>query len=171
MRHVTSATPVVLSGALVIPAGLLRKLKGEPEEPGTFGSDPAALAKVENLAMQAVIHSEESRGCCCVDVSAQKCGWDVTSYPPAENGIQPNARHIEVKGRAKGAPSITVTRNEILYALNQADKFILAIVLVDENDQTDGPYYLTNPFTQEPDYGVASINYDLGELLARASRK
>jgi len=28
-RHVTSATPVVLSGALVVPAGLLRKLRGK----------------------------------------------------------------------------------------------------------------------------------------------
>ena len=120
--------------------------------------------------MQAVMQSEESRGCHCVDVSAQKCGWDVTSYPPAENGVQHDARHLEVKGRAKGAPSITVTRNEILYALNQADKFILAIVLVQENDQTEGPYHLQNPFTQEPDYGVASINYDLGELIARADK-
>ena len=170
MRHVTSATPVVLSGALVVPVGLLRKLNGEPEKLGTFGNDPQARAKVEKLAMQAVIQSEESRGCRCVDVSTQKCGWDVTSYTPAENGVQPDARHIKVKGRAKGAPSITVTRNEILYALNQADKFILAIVLVDENNQTDGPYYLKNPFTQEPDYGVASINYDLGELLARANK-
>ena len=73
-------------------------------------------------------------------------------------------------GRAKGAPSIPVTRNEILYALNQADKFILAIVLVQENDQTEGPYHLQNPFTQEPDYGVASINYDLGELIARVDK-
>jgi hypothetical protein len=29
MRHVTSATPVALSGALVIPAGLLRTLRGD----------------------------------------------------------------------------------------------------------------------------------------------
>jgi hypothetical protein len=29
MRHVTSATPVVLSGALIIPTGLLRSLRGE----------------------------------------------------------------------------------------------------------------------------------------------
>ena len=45
MRHVTSATPVVLSGALVVPVGLLRKLKNEPEEPGTFGSSPQARAQ------------------------------------------------------------------------------------------------------------------------------
>lgn len=113
--------------------------------------------------MEAVTRSEEARGCVVTDVSAQKCGWDITSQPP-----EGTIRHIEVKGRSKGAPSITVTRNEILYALNQTDKFVLAIVLVDENDATEGPYYLTNPFTQEPDYGVASINYDLKELLSKA---
>jgi hypothetical protein len=30
MRHVVSATPVVVGGALVIPAGLLAQRKGEP---------------------------------------------------------------------------------------------------------------------------------------------
>ncbi|BBO84239.1 hypothetical protein DSCO28_48050 [Desulfosarcina ovata subsp. sediminis] len=60
------------------------------------------------------------------------------------------------------------TRNEILYGLNQQEKFRLAIVLVDENDDVDGPYYIRNPFGQEPDWGVASINYDLSELIARA---
>jgi len=164
MRHVTSATPVVLSGALVIPNGLLKKLKGETPEPGTFGADPVARAKIESLAMQAVTKEEESLGCKVTDVAAQKCGWDITSEPP-----EGTIRHIEVKGRSKGAPSITVTRNEILYALNQAEKFVLAIVLVDESDQTEGPYYIRNPFTQEPDHGVASINYELSELLKKAS--
>jgi hypothetical protein len=73
----------------------------------------------------------------------------------------------EVKGRAKGADTVTVSRNEILYGLNQADKFILAIVLV-EGDGYGGPYYVRNPFQQEPDFGVASINYDVAGLLARA---
>ncbi len=39
------------------------------------------------------------------------------------DGKLPETRHIEVKGRVKGAGTITVTRNEMLYALNQADKF------------------------------------------------
>ena len=60
-----------------------------------------------------------------------------------------------------------MSRNEILYGLNQADKFLLAIVLVD-GDQPEGPYCLRNPFHQEPDFGAASINYDLDELLSRA---
>ena len=83
MRHITSATPVVLSGALVIPAGLLRRLRGEPPLADVeFSSDPAARSRIEQLAMNAVRSAEEARGCLVVDVSAQKCGWDITSYPP-----------------------------------------------------------------------------------------
>ena len=65
-----------------------------------------------------------------VDVSLLKCGWDITSYPPADKREATEARHIEVKGRVKGASTVTVTRNEMIYALNQGDKFVLAIVLV-----------------------------------------
>ena len=169
MRHVTSATPVALGGALVVPIGLLRRLRGEsPAEYGSaFSTDPVARARVEKLAMDAVRHAEEARGCRVVDVSAQKCGWDMTSYPPAVDGKQPEARHIEVKGRVQGASTVTITRNEMLYALNQADKFLLAIVLVGESDTLDGPHYLRNPFESEPGWGVSSVNYDLGALLQR----
>lgn len=172
MRHVTSATPVALGGALVVPAGLLRRLRGEPppEDAAGFSVDAAARARIEQLAMAAVRQTEESNGCHVVDVSAQKCGWDITSYPPATNGKQPETRHIEVKGRVKGASTVTITRNEMLYALNQADKFMLAIVLIGEGDAVDGPYYLRNPFDTEPGWGVSSVNFELRALLERAEK-
>ena len=172
MRHITSATPVVLSGALVIPAGLLRRLRGGPPLADLeFSSDPAARSRIEQLAMNAVRSAEEARGCRVVDVSAQKCGWDITSYAPVVDGKLPESRHIEVKGRTKGATSITVTRNEILYALNQADKFILAIVLVDQGEIIDGPHYVRKPFTKEPDWSESSSNHDLAKLLSIATRE
>jgi hypothetical protein len=87
--------------------------------------------------MKAVMDAERALGHEVIDVSAQKCGWDVTSLPKAIDGKLPPSRHIEVKGRAKGQSTITVTRNEILYGLNQQDKFILAIVIVD-GDSTKG---------------------------------
>ena len=171
MRHVTSATPVALGGALVIPAGLLRRLRGESlaGDGSRFSADPVARARIEKLAMDAVSRAEEARGCRVVDVSRQKCGWDITSYPPDVDGRQPDARHIEVKGRVQGAGTITVTRNEMLYALNQADKFILAIVLVAENNAVDGPHYLRNPFESEPAWGISSVNYDLKALLEKGT--
>ena len=68
----------------------------------------------------------------------------------------------------KGAGTVTITRNEMLYALNQADKFVLAIVLVGEDDAVDGPHYLRNPFDAEPGWGVSSVNYELKALLEQA---
>lgn len=170
MRHVVSATPVALGGALVVPIGLLRKLRGEPVEASSFTTDAAARRHIELLAMNAVRLAEEARGYTVVDVSAQKCGWDITAYPPAIDGRQPEARHIEVKGRVKGAATVTITRNEMLYALNQSDKFLLAIVLVGEGDIVDGPFYLRNPFDTEPGWGVSSINFELNALLERTEK-
>jgi len=167
MRHVVSATPLVLGGALVIPAGLLMQRKGISEQEGGWSADADARARIERIAMQAVTAAESALGHEVIDVSAQKCGWDLTSIPRSVDGRISESRHIEVKGRAKGQTTITVTRNEILYGLNQADKFMLAIVLVD-GDTHDGPYYVRRPFNQEPDWAVTSINLELRQLLARA---
>ncbi len=174
MRHVVNGTPVVLGGALVVPAGLLAARRGdEPVDvvAAIFAADAAARVRIERIAMDAVRRAEEARGCHVVDVSAAKCGWDITSYPPATNGKQPEPRHIEVKGRIKGATTITVTHNEIRYALNQGDKFVLAVVMVDGDDSVDGPYYIRNPFDREPGWGVASINFALKALLERSEAK
>lgn len=171
MRHVVNGTPVVLGAALIVPGGLMNKLRGdEPIDPtaAAFAADAAARSRIEQLAMQAVTKAEEARGCRVVDVSAAKCGWDLSSYPPAVDGRQPDPRHIEVKGRVKGASTVTVSRNEMLYAFNQGDKFVLAIALVDSDDSIDGPHYVRNPFDREPGWGVASINFNLSDLLARA---
>lgn len=74
-------------------------------------------------------------------------------------------RFIEVKGRVAGAGTVTVTKNEILTALNKPDDFILAIVEIDGEATT--PRYICQPFQREPDFGVTSVNYNLAELLAR----
>ena len=164
LKNVVSSTPVVIGGALVIPQGLLANRKGETQ----FSVDAVARARVERIAMNAVMNAERSFGFDVKDVGDDKCGWDVTSRPPTntDGSIKPD-RHIEVKGRAKGQSTITVSRNEIIYGLNQSDKFILAIVIVD-GEEFEGPHYVRKPFTIEPDFGVASINYDLSDLLSKA---
>ena len=167
LRHVTSATPLVLGGAVVIPQGLLCKLRGDSAPVGTFSQDASARRRIEEIAMRAVTLAEEARGHRVRNVASQKCGWDLTSYPPMEGGKQLEPRHIEVKGRAKGATTLTVTRNELLCALNQGDKYHLAMVFVGEDDSVDGPHYVQNPFDTEPGWGVSSVNFDVNALLAR----
>lgn len=171
MRHVVNGTPIVLGGALVVPAGLMRQVRGDEETTPNFSPDPIARSRIERIAMDAVRHTEKSQGCHVVDVSADKCGWDLTSHPPMVDNRLSEPRHIEVKGRVKSAATITVTRNEMLYAFNQGNKFVLAIVLVNEDDTYEGPYYVHRPFDSEPGWGVSSINYNLSDLLQKAESK
>jgi hypothetical protein len=95
--------------------------------------------------------------------SLEKLGYDIESRHPSSGGL----RFIEVKGRVSGADTITVTKNEILYSLNKPDDFILAIVEF-MADGSERVHYIRRPFKREPDFGVTSVNYDFGELLARS---
>ena len=160
-RRLSPMPPVVIGGALIVPGGLIARLRGERH------ADPAQFAlerqRVMRLAMAAVIDAERRLGFLPRDVSAQNLGYDVES----EVGAEGRLRFIEVKGRAKGADTVTVTKNEILTALNKPDDFILALVEVD--GESTAPRYVRSPFQREPDFGVTSVNYALKELNARSS--
>lgn len=159
-RRLTRTPPVVIGGALVVPVGYLqRRLGDSAAPPATFSAD---TARVEALAMRAVMDAERALGNEPKDVSAAKVGYDIESRSPQEGRL----RFIEVKGRAKGADTVTVTKNEILTALNKPDDFILAMVEVD-GDRTTARY-VRQPFHKEPDFGVSSVNYKLSELLSHA---
>lgn len=167
-KHVISALPIVVGGALVIPAGLLA-LRGSEAVAPDWSADAAARAEIERRAMLAVIATEQMMGRKVTDVSALKCGWDLTSEAPNATDQDP-VRHIEVKGRIKGASTITVTRNEVMYGLNQADKFMLAIVLLD-GDAHEGPHYVRSPFQHEPEWETTSVNLDLAKLIDKARQQ
>jgi len=62
-----------------------------------------------------------------------------------------------------GARTVTVSKNEILTALNKPEEYILALVEVDgEQTRTS---YLRKPFLLKPDFAATSVNYDLATLL------
>ncbi|MGK5085905.1 DUF3883 domain-containing protein, partial [Bdellovibrionota bacterium FG-1] len=164
-RNVISSTPNVVGGALVVPAGLIAMKSGST----TFTVDAEARKRVELIAMRAVMDAERALGHQVFDVSVAKCGWDVTARPPKQKERLPDDRHIEVKGRAKGQTTITITANEIMYALNQKEKFILAVVIVD-GDKFEGPHYVRNPFDSAPGFGEESRNFSLASLLSRAMK-
>jgi superfamily II DNA or RNA helicase len=160
-RKLSPLPPVVLGGALIVPAGLLAKLcpAESTATPPIFAAD---TLRSERMGMEAVIQAERELGNHPRDVSDEKLGYDVESAIPGTGRL----RFIEVKGRVKGATTVTITKNEILTALNKPEDFILAIALVD-GDAVD-LRYVRQPFQREPDFGVTSVNYDLAELLNRA---
>jgi superfamily II DNA or RNA helicase len=161
-RKLSALPPVVIGGALIVPAGLLARLKGErTPEPDLFARE---TARIERLAMEAVLAAEQRLGYEPRDVSAEKCGYDIESQVPGTGRL----RFIEVKGRVMGATTVTLTKNEVLTALNKPEEFILALVEV-EGDTALQPCYVRQPFTREPDFGVTSVNYDLKKLLTRAA--
>ena len=97
------------------------------------------------------------------DREPDKLGYDIESRVPGTGKL----RFIEVKGRVQGAPTVTVTKNEVLTSLNKPEDYILAIVEFQDGDSEE-VRYVRKPFRREPDFGVTSVNYDLPELLARA---
>jgi len=158
--QISPLPPVVLGGLLVVPIGLLQSIKGVEVKPTTSPADTYAVAA---QARMIVMEIERSLGFEPIDREFEKLGYDIESRI-ANTG---KLRFIEVKGRVTGAPTITVTRNEILYSLNKPDDFILAIVEFMDGD-SHRVHYVRQPFQKEPDFGVTSVNYDFAELLAKA---
>lgn len=72
-----------------------------------------------------------------------------------------------------GANTVTVTKNEIITALNKPESFILAIVEVPSNLEAESDNcnirYVRKPFQNEPDFGATSVNYNLQELWQRGA--
>ena len=157
--QISAAPPVAVGGFVVVPAGLLAKMTGRPAPDSRESADRQAVAA---RARAIVMEVERRLGYEPVDREAEHLGYDIESRDPRTGRI----RFIEVKGRESGADVITVTRNEILTALNKPDDYILAIV-----EFLDGGghrvHYVRRPFRREPDFGVTSVNYSLSDLLSR----
>jgi len=152
--------PVVIGGALILPQGLLQRYQEPDTAPPTFARE---TKESELLAMKAVMEAEACAGRVPKDVSADKCGYDIESAIPGTGKLL----FIEVKGRVAGATTVTITKNEIMTALNKPEDFVLAVVPIQEGTPAK-PLYIRTPFSREPDFGVTSVNYDLAELTARA---
>ncbi|NDF40359.1 MAG: DUF3883 domain-containing protein, partial [Proteobacteria bacterium] len=159
-QRITARPPVIRGGVVVVPAGLLHRLRGEPAHAPSMPVETQVNAARARLA---VMNAERALGYEPVDREFERLGYDIESTDPASG----NVRFIEVKGRVAGADSIVVTRNEILYALNSPETFILAIVEIAPDGDT--VRYVRKPFRSEPDFGATTVTYDMGELLARSA--
>jgi superfamily II DNA or RNA helicase len=158
--QVSALPPVALGGLVVVPAGLLAQMTGQPlPESARYVDTQAAAARARAIIMQV----ERTLGFEPTDREFDKLGYDIESLERSTGRL----RFLEVKGRVAGAATITVTKNEILYSLNKPDDFILAIVEFLDGD-AHRVHYVRRPFQREPDFGVTSVNYDFAELLLRA---
>ena len=167
-RFISSQPPRVRGGMVVVPRGLL-DARGPAEQmagaaPSGFSEDPAARRAIEFAAMNAVLEAERVLGNTPTDVSAQKIGYDIASYDPKIDHL----RFIEVKGRIDGADTVMITRQEVITSLHEPEKFILAIVQVEDGFARE-PRYLRGALdTREPPFGHNAIQFNIKSLLSRA---
>ena len=156
--QITAKVPTLKGGTLVIPAGLLLSLQGQTD-PGSV--DSSARKRVELLAMNAVFEAEKALGRMPKDVSAQRgLGYDIESID-----ADGNLFFIEVKGRADGADSVTLTINEVNTGRNAPHRFRLALVSV-EGERASSPVYVSGVDWGVPGFGDTQITKNLQQLLA-----
>ncbi|TGH19524.1 MAG: DUF3883 domain-containing protein, partial [Aphanocapsa feldmannii 277cI] len=155
---ITARVPNLRGGALLIPAGLLLARQGQADP---MAVDEAARRRVEELAMNAVFAAERALGRMPKDVSAERGrGYDIESMDE-----QGNLFFIEVKGRAAGADSLTLSINEVNTGRNAPQRFRLALVIVRE-DQASAPLYVSGIDWGMPGFGDTRITKSLPKLLA-----
>ena len=163
-RQISPLPPVILGGLLVVPRGLIASMTGERGADATTAVDTQAAAA---RARAIVMEIERNLGFEPEDVELKKVGYDVESRVPGTGRL----RFIEVKGRMAEADHFTVTKNEILTALNKPEDFVLAIVEF-LNEHEHRVHYVREPFSRSgitTDFNGASVNFPLAEMIARGS--
>ena len=161
----TALPPVVVGGALVIPRGLLERVRGE--RPLTAPEHARQTAEVERRAVDAVLAAERALGREPTEMPHNNPGYDIRSLTPDGRLV-----FIEVKGRIKGAGTVTVTRNEILFGLNAGDQHRLALVEVDP-DGNDTLRYLTDAFAGMEGrihFAETAVTFDWAKLWSEAGK-
>ena len=162
-KNLISQTPKALGAALIVPMGLISKISGASAQSTAALKTIRDTQAIAARARNAVMAVERRLGYEPVDREFDRLGYDIESR--AADG---KLRFIEVKGRAEGANTITVTKNEVLTCLNKPDDYILAIVEFKKNGTEPAVYYVRNPFKREPDFSANSVNYSMAELLKSA---
>ncbi len=159
--HISAMPPQVIGGALIVPQCLLDT--SDEDESVPVDILQTDRARIDRLAVDAVMEAERDLGHEPKEMPHQNPGFDIESKDSKTNQL----RFIEVKGKSKDATTVTISKTQILTALNKPDSFILAIVVV-EDEAAKEIHYIRKPFEKDLDFGVTSVNYDLKELLDRS---
>nr|WP_277876506.1 DUF3883 domain-containing protein [Trichocoleus sp. FACHB-40] len=153
---------MVVGGTLIVPGGLLQRLLGNPQVNTVINT--REKERVEKLAIEAVMAVERKQGFESRDVSANRCGYDIESRIPDTGELH----FIVVKGRVRGASTVTITKNQIITALNKPNDFILALVEVPESTQLSNNNctvrYIYRRFPRHSGFAVTSMNFGWQQL-------
>lgn len=160
-RHLSPSPPLVVGGALVVPSRMVAAALGCPPPTNATTVD---RDRIDRLAIEAVVAAEKALGRLPKVMDHSNPGYDIESADPRDPG---RLRFIEVKGKAVGRETVTVSATQVRCCLNQPDNWILAIVPVD-GDRALSPRYVWRPFTTPPDFAEVSKNLDLSQLFERA---
>lgn len=156
-------TPQITAIALVIPAP-------EGKKAEITGMHAIDRDVVERRGVDAVLAAEQALGREPHEQAHNNPGFDILSYP-AEG---PSLR-IEVKARIEGSDTFSITRTEVLTALNASPDHRLALVRVSiEGPQLDEVRYISGGFDGvEPawltDFDVVSQNLSWKDWWARGT--
>lgn len=142
--------PRIISAALVLPAST----EGAGTSPAV---DPLARKAVERRGVDAALAAERSLGRLPTEQPFNNPGFDILSKRPGGADLR-----IEVKARVFGSETFTITRTEVLLALNASENHRLVLVSVHpDGPEFDELRYIGNVFSgAEPswlnDFGLVS---------------
>ena len=142
----------------------MERLRGERSiKPSLYARE---TEHVERIAVDAVLAAEAALERDAEEKPRNNPGYDILSRSRDGGPLL----FIEVKGRVVGAPTFTITKNEVLYALNKGDDYLLALVRVD-GDQADEIRYIRQPFTGSDEvlFGVTSLNVNWDDMFHRGT--
>lgn len=160
-RHLSPLPPIVIGGAIIVPQRLIDQMRGQAP---TSYADVASRGRIDRLAMDAVLATERRLGREPREMPHDNPGYDIESRDLKNKHLL----FIEVKGKTVGQPTVTISKTQVLTALNKPDVFILALVEID-GDTAREPRYLRQPFIREPDFSAVSVNYDLSDFLQKST--
>ncbi len=167
-RNLACGAPAVTSGCFVAPRGLLDRLFGRQRDDSDTMS-AADRERIDRLAVATVQEAERQLGREPVELPHNHPCYDIESKILGPDGLPTGQLvFLEVKGKAVGRDTVTLSRTQINAAFNQGDDWVLAIVVVD-GDTAAEPRYVRRPFDQQASDQVASVNFKLDDLLERST--
>ncbi len=183
-RHLSARPPIVVGGAVVVPLSLVQAATRAPAQSSSPNDEPSASKpappkeeppldpelrhKLDQLAIATALATERAFGHAPTEMDHNHPGYDIES----RDGETGRLRFLEVKGKLAEYGTVTVSRTQILTALNSPDDWFLVVVPIERAGEGDAetltpgePFYLQRPFSKEPDFAATSVNFDLHALL------